>query len=84
MFYENQLGIKNSVVSLFTCFCPNTGTKFRESYHSNHAIPHRDDIENYYLSFANLFYFRHFMLHNDLFRTPFGVFRGAALVNLEF
>ena len=23
-------------------FCPNTGTKFRESYHSNQVIPHRD------------------------------------------
>ena len=57
MFYENQLGIKKSVVSLFMCFCPNIGTKFREPYHSNHVIPHQDDIENYYLSFAISFIF---------------------------
>ena len=28
-------------------FCPNTGMKFHEPYHSNHVIPHRgfaDDI----------------------------------------
>ena len=42
MFYENRLGIKKSVISLFTWFCPNTGTKFRGPCHSNHVIPHRD------------------------------------------
>ena len=25
-------------------FCPNTGTKFREAYHSNHVIPRFDVI----------------------------------------
>ena len=24
-------------------FCPNTGTKFREPYQSNHVIPHRGE-----------------------------------------
>ena len=38
MFYENRLVIKKCVISLFT-FCPNTGTKFRAPYHSNHVIP---------------------------------------------
>ena len=41
MFYENRLGIKKSVISFVYLFCPNTGTKFREPYHSNHVIPHR-------------------------------------------
>ena len=36
LFYENQLGIKKSVIRLFTCI-----VKFREPYHSNHVIPHR-------------------------------------------
>ena len=44
MFYENRLGIKKSVISFVYSFCPNTGTKFREPYHSNHVIPHRDDL----------------------------------------
>ena len=26
-------------------FCPNTGTKFREPYHSNHVIPRLDIAE---------------------------------------
>ena len=38
LFYENRLGIKKSVY----LFCPNTGTTFREHYHLNHVIPHRD------------------------------------------
>ena len=42
MFCENRLGIKKSVISFVYLFCPNTGTKFREPYHSNHVIPHRD------------------------------------------
>ena len=25
-------------------FCRNTGTKFREPYHSNHKIPHREKL----------------------------------------
>ena len=41
MFYENRLGIKKSLIHLFT-FVMNTGTKFREPYHSNHVIPHRE------------------------------------------
>ena len=40
MFYENRLGIKKSVISFVYLFCPNTGTKFHEPYHSNHMIPH--------------------------------------------
>ena len=28
-------------VNIFYLFCPNTGTKFREPYHSYHVIPHR-------------------------------------------
>ena len=27
-------------------FCPNTGTKFRESYHLNHVIPRLDLYSN--------------------------------------
>ena len=42
LFYENRLGIKKIVISFVYLFCPNTGTKFREPYHSNHVIPHRD------------------------------------------
>ena len=41
MFCENRLGIKKSVTSFVYLFCPNTGTKFHEPYHSNHVIPHR-------------------------------------------
>ena len=41
LFYENRLGIKKSVISFVYLFCPNTGTKFREPYHSNHVIPRR-------------------------------------------
>ena len=41
LFYENRLGIKKSVISFVYLFCPNTGTKFREPNHSNHAIPQR-------------------------------------------
>ena len=41
LFYENRLGIKKIVISFVYVFCPNTGTKFREPYHSNHVIPHR-------------------------------------------
>ena len=41
LFYENWLGIKKSVKKFAYLFCPNTGTKFREPYHSNHVIPHR-------------------------------------------
>ena len=39
LFYENRLGIKKIVISFVYVFCPNTGTKFREPYHSNHVIP---------------------------------------------
>ena len=42
LFYEYRLGIKKRVISFVYLFCPNTGTKFREPYHSNHVIPHRD------------------------------------------
>ena len=45
MFYENRLGIKKSVMFVYL-FCPNTGTKFREPYLSNHVIPHRDSNVN--------------------------------------
>ena len=41
LFYENRLGIKKSVISFVYLFCPNTGTKYHEPYHSNHVIPHR-------------------------------------------
>ena len=44
MFFENRLGIKKSVKSFVYLFCPNTGTKFREPYHSNHVIPHRETV----------------------------------------
>ena len=37
LFCENKLGI-----SFVYLVCPNTGTKFREPYCSNHVIPHRD------------------------------------------
>ena len=42
LFYENRLCIKKGVISSGYLFCPNIGTKFREPYHSNHVIPHRD------------------------------------------
>ena len=45
MFYENRLGIKKIVISFAYVFCPNTGTKFHEPYHSNHVIPHREYLE---------------------------------------
>ena len=41
LFHENRSGIKKSVISFVYLFCPNTGTKFREPYRSNHVIPHR-------------------------------------------
>ena len=41
LFYENRLGIKKSMIRFVYLCCPNTGTKFREPYHSNHVIPHR-------------------------------------------
>ena len=41
LFCENRLDIKKSVISFVYLFCPNTGMKFCESYHSNHMIPHR-------------------------------------------
>ena len=44
LFYENRLGIKKSVISFVFLFCPNTGTKFREPYYSNHVIPHREIV----------------------------------------
>ena len=47
MFYENRLGIKKSVIRFVYLFCPNTGTKFREPYHLNHVIPHRELRNNY-------------------------------------
>ena len=42
LFYKNRLGIKKSVISFVYLLCPNIGTKFREPYHSNHVIPHRE------------------------------------------
>ena len=42
LFYENRLGIKKNVISLFSCFVRIPGTTFREPYHSNQGIPHRD------------------------------------------
>ena len=44
LFYENRLGIKKSVISFVYLCCPNTGTKFRAPYHSNHVIPHRVNL----------------------------------------
>ena len=41
LFYENRLGIKKSVISLFT-FLSEYRTKFRAPYQSNHVIPHRE------------------------------------------
>ena len=41
LLYENRLGIMKIVISFVYVFCPNTGTKFGEPYHSNHVIPHR-------------------------------------------
>ena len=46
LFYENRLGIKKIVISFVYLFCPNTGTKFREPYHSNHVIPHRENFSD--------------------------------------
>ena len=41
LFYENRMGIKKKKDKFAYLFCSNTGTKFREPYHSNHVIPHR-------------------------------------------
>ena len=46
LFYKNRLGIKKKCDKIVYLFCPNTGTKFREPYHSNHVIPHRDINKN--------------------------------------
>ena len=42
MFYENRSDIKKIVISFVYLFCPKTSTKFRDPYHSNHVIPHRE------------------------------------------
>ena len=44
LFYESRLGIKKGVISSGYLFCPNTGMKFCEPYHSNHVIPHREIV----------------------------------------
>ena len=39
---RKSLGYIEKYDKFLYLFCPNTGTKFREPYHSNHMIPHRE------------------------------------------
>ena len=49
MFYENRLGIKKSVISLFTCFVRISARNSVNRYHSNHVIPHREYIHKQWI-----------------------------------
>ena len=42
LLHNNRVGISGNIIYFFYMFCPNTGTKFREPYHSNHVIPRLD------------------------------------------
>ena len=43
--HNNRVSISGNMIYFLTCFCPNTGTKFREPYHSNHVIPRLEVTE---------------------------------------
>ena len=67
LFYENRLGMKESVISFVYLFCLNTGSKFREPYHSYHVIPHRVKCTSTrkLCKLKSNLYFTH--VHNDNF-----------------
>ena len=39
LLHNNRVGISGNITLFSYMFCPNTGKKFREPYHSNHVIP---------------------------------------------
>ena len=54
-FYENWLGIKKSVISLFTCF---VRISARNSVnHSIHVIPHRGEVSHMFELCCQYFFY---------------------------
>ena len=51
LLHNYRVGISGNI----NYFCSNTGTKFREPYHSNHLIPRLGDGLMFFIHFPNLY-----------------------------